>query len=688
MPEDANDPRADFGIVFVHGIGDHKEAETLLTFGEPMTDWLGEWLRPRGGDVTITDARLSATRTEAESPAYALAEIRTKEQTTTCLMTEAWWGESVRPPDSLKLLGWLFYRGPLLIFAHFCLARKQEAPIFLVRAVGAIPLCAAVQLLALVAMILWVIPLDFVRARIAGAVRVLTLTLGDSFVLLEQEFQRATFVARVRAVASWASARCDSLILIAHSQGGAIAHEALNGLRIENLQQFITVGSGLEKLYFLRAVRRDRKALLPAALAAPLTIGWGLSWWGAVQEAWLAGPLYFCGIGALFAMVFLLVFLEELREELTAQLRDAAIGAPWLDLYASHDLVSAGPRSLLPAAVERQPVVNLRSLLHDHVTYFSRPEQALTALWSAIGRALRRDEFQAPLARLARRHHWHTCSLAISFWTTLLAVFAAVFVLREPLLAAGERIQHTADMAGLDRLNRLASLPGFAPPALVWAVVALFLAYAVCWRAFHSMWRLCAAERWRRACQPKSRADWHWLDTVAPVSVATLASLPLMLLAAAAAGLLPRLTMRQLGAAAFFVLLFGFAVAWSIAIASLPWSGLMEEPRSKRLGLFAYGYVIPVFALSAAHYFWSIGAFGFPIDYAFGPGIALSAATWTFFSLRDGRRFSWLAAAAPWAGLLAGWVWRGWDYGFLAALLSTVLAQLAIVYLYGGPETQ
>jgi hypothetical protein len=159
-------PHADVGIVFVHGIGDHRESETLLTFGEPLTDWLAEWLRLRGGDVRILDARLRATRTEAESPAFALAKIRTPKHTHACLMTEAWWGESVRPPDPIVL-------------------------------------SAAVQSLALVAMLLWIIPLDFVRKRIAGIVRVLTLTLGDSFVLLEQEFQRAAFVARVRAATTW-----------------------------------------------------------------------------------------------------------------------------------------------------------------------------------------------------------------------------------------------------------------------------------------------------------------------------------------------------------------------------------------------------------------------------------------------------------------------------------------------------
>jgi hypothetical protein len=36
-------PNANVGVLLVHGIGDHKEGETLTSFAEPLVDSLREW---------------------------------------------------------------------------------------------------------------------------------------------------------------------------------------------------------------------------------------------------------------------------------------------------------------------------------------------------------------------------------------------------------------------------------------------------------------------------------------------------------------------------------------------------------------------------------------------------------------------------------------------------------------------
>ncbi len=57
-------PSARLGVLFVHGIGDHKEGETLSSFGEPLVDWMGEWLFGKGhevrGKLRWTEARVRA----------------------------------------------------------------------------------------------------------------------------------------------------------------------------------------------------------------------------------------------------------------------------------------------------------------------------------------------------------------------------------------------------------------------------------------------------------------------------------------------------------------------------------------------------------------------------------------------------------------------------------------------------
>ena len=79
----------------------------------------------------------------------------------------------------------------------------------------------------------------------------------------------------VRQVAhdlAWLESQAGTVAVVAHSQGAAVAHEAIRryGSR-ENLSLFATVGQGLAKLHRVRALRRTHK-----------TAGFGLAWLGLV----------------------------------------------------------------------------------------------------------------------------------------------------------------------------------------------------------------------------------------------------------------------------------------------------------------------------------------------------------------------------------------------------------------------
>jgi hypothetical protein len=48
-PTAANEPvRCRLGVLFVHGIGEQREGETLVAFGEPLIAWLRQWIAGRG----------------------------------------------------------------------------------------------------------------------------------------------------------------------------------------------------------------------------------------------------------------------------------------------------------------------------------------------------------------------------------------------------------------------------------------------------------------------------------------------------------------------------------------------------------------------------------------------------------------------------------------------------------------
>ncbi len=190
---------------------------------------------PRG-PVHVGETCLLARRTETESPAYSVIEIepaagidgRRPERS---LLAESCWGDSVHPPGVFALLLWMFSRLPLLVVGHFfgglqpnpsspmpsttiAHRRKWDAPVpdWLALAGKSVltPLLIQVmQAVVLVAGILSLVPFGAWREALLTAVRVMTLTLGDSYVLLEQDIQRAALSDRVARSLQWLQARVD-----------------------------------------------------------------------------------------------------------------------------------------------------------------------------------------------------------------------------------------------------------------------------------------------------------------------------------------------------------------------------------------------------------------------------------------------------------------------------------------------
>jgi hypothetical protein len=280
--EEATAPEhADVGVLLVHGIGDHTEGVTLRTFAQPMLDWAERWLCARGksgaaddAKVTVKEARLGGS----SAPAYALVQVKSANEEApgeTWLFCEGWWGAVVQPPVSQQLLRWMWTRAPLLIYWHFYLrqnakpsADDRNRPSDTWFAVVAFFLAGFCQVVIGVAMLLVLIPFGPWRRKVLDVVNALTLTLGDSYVL-EEEIQRVALAGKVRDALNWLASRTNRTVVIAHSQGGAIAHEALQQGAPNNLAMFVTVGSGLEKLHFLREVGRDSVGRVCASLLFP-----------------------------------------------------------------------------------------------------------------------------------------------------------------------------------------------------------------------------------------------------------------------------------------------------------------------------------------------------------------------------------------------------------------------------------
>jgi hypothetical protein len=550
-------PQGDVGVLLVHGIGDHEEGTTITSLGEPLLDWLREWLWagsgrrarhtqadspqratvPQGqigsrGDVIVEKARLHAVRTESESPAYALARITThgaaadNSRTESWLLCEAWWGASVLPPASLTLLRWLWMRGPLLTYWHFFQGREVTAS----RGVWAIVIAGVSQIVVTVAIALWFVPIDRWRRAVVSATRALTLTLGDSYALLEQEIQRAALVERVRQSLAWLSARTQRVIVIAHSQGGALAYEALRGMPCEKLRMLITVGSGLEKLEFLRAARYRRAGIVQAAIAFPLlAAGVLLELWGWSGQR--SPVLIVAGVLVLFAVLGIFQSLSDkfvhYREDLAKNLQPLS-GLDmdsWVDVYASHDLVSGGRESAFTAAESHVTgeVLNECSFFRDHTTYFANRIEFLAMVWMVLRResnlVLFADEDIPRLLRHAKLHQQRTRMLSALRYVIAAALLIFIVFRADALVTLGNSVSDSLQNASLTEILRpvawVASgvthiIQSLLPRAVAarnlvgpWLLgtLALLAPIVLWWVIVRGIWLALCKSQWRAVCR-------------------------------------------------------------------------------------------------------------------------------------------------------------------------------------------
>jgi len=143
------------GLLFIHGIGEQPEGQTLWTFGEPLIHWLRHWVQTihpdLPGKLAIIESILNPKERQLEQPAHACVEV-------TCggpegsnlatphrwLLAESWWGSEIQRPAFRQLAGWMLTTGTWMIISHalWPLRLQQRTPWFFVR-------CVFVTLLAL-----------------------------------------------------------------------------------------------------------------------------------------------------------------------------------------------------------------------------------------------------------------------------------------------------------------------------------------------------------------------------------------------------------------------------------------------------------------------------------------------------------------------------------------------------------
>jgi hypothetical protein len=635
---------ADLGILLVHGIGEQAQGETLTKFAEPIVDWMRDWLHresAQGSLVASTpvDAVLRPPLLPQGTPAHARVVIgavredaRDEAVAQEWLFAEAWWGPQVLTPPISSFTLWLVTRGPWLMLFHFN-QRLLASPtlhdgwkwlIGVPLSVVWVVLSLLLTIVLVAASLLAVVPIGRVRRAVFTVLRRIAGVVGDAYGQLHSPIQRAAFERATLDAMQWLRPRCRRLAVIAHSQGAAIAHRALQTGQ-PKADLLVTVGAGITKLEALRYLERlgpsDRIAaflapllLVVTAVVALRTRALGL----ADAESRLVLPVALGVVGfALLAQVWLTVrrAFRHLREQSTRlSLTPAQPDLRWMDVVGTHDPVPGGElvRFFDLPTIDSQPIPILRSWLADHTSYWTArlsfmqvlvPRLAACAELPVLKSNLGAD---AHLAAAQRRLKVDLLALGAARWLDLLALAVPFVVAPDRVITAVERLRAvlagrgapgTAD-AQAAPLRFIEETIGNVEQALRWTagvtagdsatwarpavnlgVALLLLSLAlVAWRRLEfAVWRAWSAGRNERALRGPVRLDGL------PQSIQVETRLFMALSA----------TLANTAMAVTLLMALGVGVTWSFAPALANEAGIYRLLGQTAAGLFA---VILVFS--------------------------------------------------------------------------------------------
>src|SRR5262245_35318876 len=445
------------GILFVHGIGNQPEGATLRDFGEPLIAWIREWLstqvgHERRGDIEIVRAELSPSKQLIDAPPHCVARVsftaddgtRVRES---WLIAESWWGDDVAAPAVGKFAGWLLTIGAWTIQSHVTKPRATTTTNKVARGlleawrVGSGVVAAILfQLLVIVVALLALLPIPAIRGALSSFLLKVSGVLGDAYVLVESDMQRAVLIERARSALRWVAKDCDSIAVIAHSQGAAIAHAALRTPLPGNVHRLLTFGSGIGKLEELMRTTTSSDRARRVASITPIVV---LVLAMLIRVAFFESPSgvtnvasMVLGVGLLGAMMWLYFTTKEHWESVAQRVDVLGFGAvrpnlQWIDVYASRDPVPNGPLAPNDAELSNfmsQEVVNLRSWVFDHTSYWRNQNEFLPLVVDAIQPSLFGAKSRASLERVSEGHRRNVQWLSITRMTTALSV-ALLFVI-------------------------------------------------------------------------------------------------------------------------------------------------------------------------------------------------------------------------------------------------------------------
>jgi hypothetical protein len=279
-----------------------------------LLDRFGDGLEiPPSAPVVLAESIVRSPADDPRAPAHTLLRFefpppeddivkngRNTQRVTWCL-AESCWANEFGAPKFSSLLRWAILIAPSILATHFSasLGRRwrlqgywshilrlpwplrllfipwllAEGVLLRIGMVLLPSLFGAVMVIALLVLfVLSLLPIPKLSESVRKAGASLTAVLGDSYVLVESPTQFDAMVARVCRDLGWLASQCQTVAVVAHSQGAVIAHHALRRWRPPNIGLFVTVGAGLSKLKEIFDLRRGPREFRSKALLAPWMI--------------------------------------------------------------------------------------------------------------------------------------------------------------------------------------------------------------------------------------------------------------------------------------------------------------------------------------------------------------------------------------------------------------------------------
>jgi len=437
------------GVLFVHGMGEQVQGDSVTEMGDALTEWLRKWLGPVEKSVfKIRDAVLRSGGQvlggEPDHPIGGQAHVsvtigddsRTPPAKQEWRLAESWWATTFRQATLFELVTWAFSAGPWLIASQraglenrfrSAAGPNPGTPRRVLNAITALFLTLVAAIVAsavtpvfLALLVFSLIPIPALTGLVQAIAKNLTGSFGDLLILVRSPVRFAAMAEQVRTDIVEMDRLCDRVIVLAHSQGSAVSWHAIRRTAERDpegrarIDLFLSFGQAFRKLKSLYLVqtgpgRRKLTFFGLATMTTVLLLIAGYNGAGVLAEVIRSKfdlgqifanadvPLLWFG-GALLGVLIVQELLVRMANqndaagelEIQDEIKDVQKSMPgfqWLDLWASADPASNGPLlAELPKGVESYKIRNVGSTLLDHSMYWSNRTVFVSAVAFAAAR--------------------------------------------------------------------------------------------------------------------------------------------------------------------------------------------------------------------------------------------------------------------------------------------------------------